>query len=75
MAWWIAERGSSWEHLGGTEVNEEAAKRHAAEMSKAHPGVTYQARYRVNANAPPEVRWQAVDGVVAEVTGAARRSP
>ena len=75
MAWWVAQRGSPWEHFGPTEVNEDAAKARALAKSVAQPGVAFQARYRVNANAIAEVRWQAVDGVVSEVTGAARRTP
>ena len=69
MAWWVVTRGSPWEHFGPTEVSEDAAKARAVSKSVAQPGIAFQARYRVNANAPPEVRWQAVDGAIAEVTG------
>jgi hypothetical protein len=75
MAWWIAKKGAPWEYLGATEVNEEAAKRGAAAKSKAERGTVFQVRYRVNANALPEVRWQAVDGNVTPVTGEAQRRP
>jgi hypothetical protein len=60
--------------MGATEVSEEAAKRHAIELSNKNPGVVYQGRYRVNANAAPEVRWEAVGGQITEVTGAARKT-
>ena len=75
MAWWVAQKGAPWEHLGATEVNEEAAKQGAASKSKAAPGTVFQVRYRVNANAPAQVRWQAVDGTITPVTGAAQRQP
>jgi hypothetical protein len=75
MAWWVATRGSSWDHFGPTEVSEEAAKQRAVAQSVAHPGVAFQARYRVNANATPEVRWQAIDGALAAVSGSERKTP
>jgi hypothetical protein len=75
MAWWVVARGSPWEHLGATEVSEDAAKARAVAKSVAQPGTGFQARYRVNANATPEVRWLAVDGAISEVTGAARKTP
>ena len=75
MAWWIAEKGTQLELLGRNEVSEGAAKNGAVAMSQSSPGKVFQVRYRVNANGATEVRWEAVDGQIAEVTGAARRHP
>ena len=75
MAWWIAEKGSQLELLGRNEVSEDSAKNGAVAASKAHPGTIFQVRYRVNANGKTEVRWEALDGNIAEITGEARRHP
>jgi len=40
-----------------------------------HPGTIFQVRYRVNANGMTEVRWEALDGNISEITGEARRHP
>jgi hypothetical protein len=73
MAWWIARKGSELELLGRTEVSEDAAKRGAVAMSNQTPGVVFQVRYHVNANGKTEVRWEAVDGRITEITGEAER--
>ena len=73
VAWWVAEKGAPSELLGPTEISQEAAKKSAIAKSKAKPGSVYQVRYHVNANAAPEVRWEAVDGTVTEVTGDAQK--
>jgi hypothetical protein len=44
-------------------------------MSQRTPGTVIQVRYRVNANARTEVRWEAIDGQLQEVTGEARKHP
>jgi hypothetical protein len=75
VGWWVVEKGSPAQFLGPTEINQEAAKRSAAARSKANPGTVFQVRYHVNANAPPEVRWEAVDGAVTEITGDAQKHP
>jgi len=58
-----------------SEVSEDAAKARALAMSSADQGRTFQVRYRVNANGPTEVRWEALRGELSEVTGDARRRP
>jgi hypothetical protein len=73
MAWWIAQKGSAPELLGRTEVSEGAAKDAAVAMSKRNGGIVFQVRYRVNANGRTEVRWEARDGQLQEVTGDARK--
>jgi hypothetical protein len=75
VAWWIAEKGTQLELLDRNEVSEASAKNAAAKMSKNRPGCVVQVRYRVNANASTEVRWEALDGQLTEITGAARRHP
>ncbi len=75
MAWWIAEKGTQLELVGRNEVSETAAKNGAVAMSTSNPGHVYQVRYRVNANGATEVRWEARDGAINEVTGDARRHP
>jgi hypothetical protein len=73
MAWWIAAKGEAPELLGRTEVSEGAAKSAAVALSLRTPGVVFQVRYRVNANGGTEVRWEAVDGQILEITGEGRR--
>ena len=75
MGWWVVEKGAAGQFLGPTEINQEAAKRTAAARSKAKPGTVFQVRYHVNANAAAEVRWEAVDGTVTEITGDAQKHP
>jgi hypothetical protein len=75
VAWWVAQKGSELELLGRTEVSEGSAKDVAITMSQRNPGIVIQVRYRVNANARTEVRWQALDGRLEEVTGEARKHP
>ncbi len=75
MAWWVAEKGASLDFLGPTEVNQEAAKRSAIAKSKGKPGTVFQVRYRVNANGAAEVHWEATDGALVEITGAATKHP
>jgi hypothetical protein len=75
VAWWVAQKGSELELLGRTEVSEGSAKDAAVTMSQRNPGTVIQVRYRVNANARTEVRWEALDGRLEEVTGEARRHP
>ncbi len=75
MAWWIAEKGTQLELVGRNEVSETSAKNGAIAMSSSNPGRVFQVRYRVNANGATEVRWEARDGVIAEITGDARRHP
>jgi hypothetical protein len=69
VGWWIAEKGAPLAYLGPTEVNQEAAKTKALAKSTANPGTVFQVRYHMNANAPAEVRWEAVEGGLTEVTG------
>jgi hypothetical protein len=75
MAWWIAERsrppsdGVDHDHL---EVSESAAKIRATALSTQVPGSAFQVRYHANANAPTEVRWEALNGCIIEVTRDAR---
>jgi len=73
MAWWIAEKGSAPELEGRTEVSETAAKNAALALSVRNPDVCFQVRYRVNANGGTEVRWEAVNGQLVEITGDARK--
>jgi hypothetical protein len=73
MAWWVAEKGSPLAFPSRTEINEEAAKRAAIAKSQSTPATVFEVRYHMNANAPVEVRWEAVDGQMTEVTGAARK--
>ncbi len=75
MAWWVARKGSELPLEGRTEVSEGAAKDLAVAMSQREAGTVYQVRYRTNANARTEVRWEAVDGHLAEITGDARNHP
>jgi hypothetical protein len=75
VAWWIAQKGSELELSGRTEVSEASAKDAAVAMSQRTPGTVIQVRYRVNANAGTEVRWEAIDGRLQEVIGDARRHP
>jgi hypothetical protein len=69
VGWWVAEKDAPLAYLGPTDVNQEAAKTKALAKSKANPGTVFQVRYHMNANAPAEVRWEAVDGGLTEVTG------
>jgi hypothetical protein len=77
MAWWIAERSRSpsddvdHDHL---EVSESAAKIRATELSAQVPGTAFQVRYHANANAPTEIRWEALSGRIIEVTRDTRMS-
>jgi hypothetical protein len=68
VGWWVAEKGAPLAYVGPTEVNQEAAKRVALAKSKANPGTAFQVRYHMNANAPAEARWEALDGGLTEVT-------
>jgi hypothetical protein len=72
MGWWIAERGSPWEQRSRLELNETSAKSSAIAESAANPGKVFQVRYHVNANAPTEVRWEALDGQIIDVSGGER---
>lgn len=75
MGWWVAERGTSPSDVADTlEVNESAAKVRAVELSKHAPGTAFQVRYHANANAPTEMRWEALDGVLVQLTRDARMS-
>jgi len=67
MGWWIAERGSALELLGRIEVSEDAAKARAVALSGTMPGTAFQVRYHANANAPTEIRWEALNGQIIEV--------
>jgi len=75
MAWWVAVRGTPLEAVGRIELNEGAAKDRATAQSKGHAGVVFQVRYHVNANAPTEVRWEALDGRIIEVRKDERMTP
>jgi hypothetical protein len=75
VGWWVAEKGAPSEWLGATEISQDAAKRSAAARSRGKPGTVFQVRYHVNANGATEVRWQAIDGTVTEVTGDAQKRP
>jgi hypothetical protein len=75
VAWWVALKGTELELSGRTEVSEASAKDAAVAMSHRTPGTVIQVRYRVNANARTEVRWQATNGQLQEVTGEARKHP
>jgi hypothetical protein len=75
MAWWIAERGSAEELVGPIEVSEAAAKIRALALSERTPGTPYQVRYHANANAPTEVRWEALNGRIIEVPKDERMTP
>ena len=75
MGWLVAEKGASLACLGPTESNEEAAKSVALAQSEANPGFVFQVRYHVNANAPAEVRWEALNGQIIEVTHGERVTP
>jgi len=57
------------------ELNEAVAKERATSQSKGNPGVVFQVRYHVNANAPTEVRWEALDGRIIEVRKDERMTP
>lgn len=74
MAWWVAVRGSPLEAIGRFELNEAAAKHRAMSQSERHPGVAFEVRYHVNANARTEVRWEALDGRIAEARKEERRT-
>jgi hypothetical protein len=67
MAWWIAEKDSPMDLEGRIEVSEAAAKSRAVAMSLSAPGRVYQVRYHANANAPTEVRWEALSGELHEI--------
>lgn len=73
VGWWVAEKSAALAYLGPTEVSEEAAKAAAIAKSKAKAGVAFQVRHHMNANAPTEIRWEAIDGQMTEVTGEARK--
>lgn len=75
MAWWVAVRGSPIDAIGRFELSEAGAKDHALSQSQRHPGTVFQVRYHVNANAPTEVRWEAVDGRISEVHKDDRKTP
>jgi hypothetical protein len=75
VGWWVAEKGAPLAFPGRIEINEEAARRVALAQSDANPGIVFQVRYHVNANAPTNVRWEAVDGRVTEVTGDDQKRP
>ena len=75
MAWWVAVRGSPLEAIGRMELNEASAKDRATSQSKGNPGVVFQVRYHVNANAPTEIRWEALDGRIIEVRKDERMTP
>ena len=75
MAWWVAQKGTDLELLGRTELSESSAKNTAIAMSQRNPGIVIQVRYHVNANARTEVRWEALDGQLQEITGEARKHP
>ena len=75
MGWWVAEKGAPLAYAGPTEINQEAAKRVALAKSSANAGTVFQVRYHMNANAPAEIRWEAVNGQLTEVTGDARKRP
>jgi hypothetical protein len=75
VAWWVAEKGTDLELLGRTELSEGSAKSAAVAMSQRNPGIVIQVRYHVNANAKTEVRWEALDGRLQEITGEARKRP
>jgi hypothetical protein len=74
VGWWVAVKGAPLALLGSTEVSQDAAKRVALAKSQANPGTVFQVRYHANANAPTEVRWEAVDGRVTELGGGAAKS-
>ena len=73
MGWWVAEKSAPSVLVGPTEVGQDAAKRVALAKSTANPGTVFQVRYHANANAPTEVRWEAANGTMTEVTGDAQR--
>jgi hypothetical protein len=75
MAWWIAEKNSPLDQLDQLEVSEASAKGRAVELSARTPGTAFQVRYHANANAPTEVRWEALEGQIVEITGDARMTP
>lgn len=75
MAWWVAVRGSPIDAIGRFELSEAGAKDRALADSKRHPGSVFQVRYHVNANAPTEIRWEAVDGRISEVHKDDRKTP
>jgi len=72
MAWWVARKGSALPLEGRTEVSEGSAKDVAVAMSLREAGEVFEVRYRTNANARTEVRWEALDGRLDEITGPAR---
>ena len=75
MGWWVTEKGTPLAFVGPTEISQDAAKKVAVAKSTAKPGTAFQVRYHTNANAPTEVRWEAVDGQVKEVTGDDKKRP
>jgi hypothetical protein len=72
MAWWIAERSKPPEVVDHLEVSELAAKNRAIAMSARDPGTAFQVRYHANANAPTEVRWEALNGLIIAISRDAR---
>jgi hypothetical protein len=78
MAWWIAERSrppSDAPDDDPLEVSESAAKIRAVQLSTQAPGTAFQVRYHANANAPTEVRWEALNGHLIEIRRDARMTP
>lgn len=75
MGWWVATKGEPLAFAGRTEISQEAAKGVALAKSAANPGTVFQVRYHMNVNAPAEVRWEAANGTVIEVTGDDRKRP
>ena len=75
MAWWIAERSKPPEAVDHLEVSELAAKNRAIALSSRDPGTAFQVRYHANANAPTEVRWEALNGQIIAVMKDARMTP
>jgi len=67
MAWWTAEKDSPMDLEGRIEVSEAAAKSRAVAMSASAPGKVFQVRYHANANAPTEIRWEALNGELNEI--------
>ncbi len=73
MGWWVAQRGTPPNEVADTlEVNESAAKLRAVALSKHAPGTAFQVRYHANVNAPTEMRWEALDGVIVALSRDAR---
>ena len=72
VGWWVAEKGMPLAFPGHTEINEEAAKRVAFAQSEANPGIVFQVRYHVNANAPSSSRKLATYAVSSRRTNVSR---